>query len=157
MSEPSRRWISARRFGREARLGAVVHGAERHAVVVERGDRVAQREDLEAARVGEDRPAPAGERVDPAELLDDRLAGSEVEVVRVGEDDVGAERAHLVRVERLDGSLRPDGHEGRRPDLPVRRGEHAGASRAVGRVERKLTAPARSDARPGATPRLHPL
>ena len=70
--------------------------------------------------------------MDAAEGLDDRLAGSEVEVVRVGEDDVGAERADLVRVERLDGSLRPDGHEGRRPDVPVRRGENTGAGRAVG-------------------------
>ena len=43
--------------------------------------------------------------MDPTEGLDDRLAGSEVEVVRVGEDDVGAERADLVGVERLDRSL----------------------------------------------------
>ena len=70
--------------------------------------------------------------MDAAERLDDRLAGSEVEVVRVGEDDVGAERADLVGVERLDGSLRPDGHESRRPDVPVRRGENTGAGRAVG-------------------------
>ena len=53
------------------------------------------------------------------------------------EDDVGAERAHLVGVERLDRSLRPDGHEGRRADVAVRRGEDAGAGRAVGRVEAK--------------------
>ena len=84
-------------LGREARLGSVVDGAKRDAVVVERGDRVAQREDLEATRVGQDRATPTRERVQPAELLDEVLARPEVQVVRVREDDVGAERPHLVR------------------------------------------------------------
>ena len=44
---------------REALLGAVVDRAERDAVVVDRRDRVAEREDLVAAGVGEDRPVPA--------------------------------------------------------------------------------------------------
>ena len=43
----------------------------------------------ESVRIG---PAPPGERVQPAELLDHVLAGPEVEVVRVAEDDLGAER-----------------------------------------------------------------
>ena len=53
MSERSRRWISATPSGVK-RFVAVVHGSERHTVVVERGDRVAQREDLEPAGVGQD-------------------------------------------------------------------------------------------------------
>ena len=61
--------------------------------------------------------------------------GLEVEVVRVAEDHVGAERAHLVGMERLDGPLRADGHERRGADLTVGRGEDAGARRAVRRVD----------------------
>ena len=71
MSEPSLRWISAAPSGVNLLLGTVVDRAERHAVVVERSDRVAQREHLKAPGVGEDRAVPAGERVKPAELLDD--------------------------------------------------------------------------------------
>src|SRR6185369_9519201 len=52
-----------RALRRDAARGAVVHVAERDAVVVDREQRVAEREDLEAARVGEDRPVPAHEAV----------------------------------------------------------------------------------------------
>ncbi len=69
---------------RRQALGApVVDGAERHPLVVDLHERVAQREDLEAARVRQDRPAPSAERVQPAELLDHVLARAEVEVVGV--------------------------------------------------------------------------
>jgi hypothetical protein len=85
-----------RALGCEPGLVAVVDRSERDAIVVERGDRVAEREDLEAAGVREDRTAPAREAVDAPELLDDLLARAEVEVVGVREDHVGAERADLV-------------------------------------------------------------
>ena len=71
-------------LGREPLCGAVVDGAERDSVVVHREERVSQREHLEAAGVGEDGPVPAGEGVQPAQLLDHVLAGAQVEVVRVG-------------------------------------------------------------------------
>ena len=135
MSDPRRRWISATPSGSEACVGSVVHGAERHPVVVERRDRVPEREHLEAAGVREDRSAPPREGVHATEFLDEFLAGPEMEVVRVREHDVGAQRAHLVGVERLDRPLRPDGHERRCPDLAARRGEHAGTGRAVGRFD----------------------
>ena len=73
--------------------------------------------------------------MDPAELLHDVLAGPEVQVVGVREDDVGAERANLVGMERLDGALRPDGHERGRADVAVSRADDACARRAVGRLE----------------------
>jgi hypothetical protein len=69
--------------------------------------------------------------VQAAQLLHDALARAEVEVVGVREDDVRAERAHLVGMEALDGALRADGHEGGRADLTVGRGEDAGTGRAV--------------------------
>ena len=53
---------------------AVVDRAERDAVVVRLEQRVAEREDLEAAGVGEDRAVPAHERVQAAELGDQLLA-----------------------------------------------------------------------------------
>ena len=46
-------------LGREPCIGAVVDRTECDAVVVERGDRVAEREDLEPPGVGEDRATPA--------------------------------------------------------------------------------------------------
>ena len=91
MSEPRRAWISATPARREVLGAPVVDRAERDAVVVDASVRVPQREDLEAARVGEDRAVPAGEGVEAAELLDHVLAGAEVQVVRVSEDHVGAE------------------------------------------------------------------
>ena len=48
---------------------------------------VAQRDDLEAARVGQDRPVPAHEPVQPAEALDALVAGAQVQVVGVRQDD----------------------------------------------------------------------
>src|SRR5262249_43354012 len=116
----------------EPRLLPVVDGAEGHAVFVERRDRVAKREDLEAARVREDRAAPSGEAVNPAELLHHLLPRTEVQVVRVREDHVGTEGADVVGVQALHGCLRPDGHERRGTDLAVGRPEDAGAGGAVG-------------------------
>ena len=120
--------------------GAVVDGAKRDAVVVDRQQRVAQREHLEAPRVGEDRPVPARERVQTAVLGDDLLAGSEVQVVGVGEDHVGAHGPHLVGMQALDGRLGADGHERRGRDLAVRRPHDPGPGSPVGRVQDEAVA-----------------
>ena len=129
-----------RQLGREALRRAVVDRAERDAVVVGREQRVAQREDLEAAGVGEDRAVPAHEAVQAAELGDQLLARAEVEVVRVAEHDLGAERVQLVRVDGLHGRLRPDRHEGGRPHLAVRGAQDAGARGAVPGRDREAVA-----------------
>ena len=76
--------------------------------------------------------------MEPAELLDELLSRAEVQVVRVREDDVGTERAHLVRVQALHGALRADRHEG--GSLAVR------SSRRATVVDAKLDRPR---ARPG--------
>jgi hypothetical protein len=75
-----------------------------------------------------------------SELGDDVLSRSEVQVVRVAEDHARAERAHLIRVEALDGPLRADGHEGRRRDVAVRGADHSRAGGAVGGLEREMFA-----------------
>ena len=59
MSEPSAAWIAAALSGVKRAAAPSYTRAERDAVVVDGEDRVAQREDLEAARVGQDRPVPA--------------------------------------------------------------------------------------------------
>ena len=51
---------------------------------------VREREHLETAGIGEDRPVPAREAVQAAVRLDDLEAGPQVEMERVAEDDVGA-------------------------------------------------------------------
>ena len=68
------------------------------------------------------------------ELLDDVLAGAEVQVVGVAEDDLRPDRPHLVRVECLDRRLGSNGHEGRSGDRPVSRRQNSGARRTVGRM-----------------------
>ena len=100
MSEPSAALDRRRDLGREADEVAVVDRAERHSLVVGARDRVPEREDLVAARVGEDRAVPAHERVQAAELRDQLLARPQVQVVRVAEQDRRAERAQLVRGRR---------------------------------------------------------
>ncbi len=57
-----------RALGREPLLGAVEVRAKGHAVLVDRAP-LAQAEDLEAARVGEDRARPGHEAVQAAELV----------------------------------------------------------------------------------------
>ncbi len=86
---------------------------------------------MKAAGVGEDRPVPAHERVQPAHLADDLVAGAQVQVVRVAEDHLRAQGAEIVGVERLDRRQRAHRHERGRVDAPVRCGEDAGARGAV--------------------------
>ena len=75
--------------------------------------------------------------MESAEVLHDVLARPEVEVVRVAEDHVRAERANLRGKERLDRPLRPDGHERRRADLAVGGPEDARPCSAVDGLDRK--------------------
>ena len=90
-----------------------------------------QREDLKASRVGEHRALPRGEPVEPAHRLDHFLAGPEVEVVRVAENDLGAGAAHVGRAEAADDPMGADRHERRRLHLAMRQRERAGARGAV--------------------------
>src|SRR3546814_1972417 len=97
---------------------AVVGGAEGDAVVVELhvAARV-EREDLVAARVGEQVAVPVLEAVEPAHALDQLRAGLEHEVVRVAEDDLGAEVLQVGRRQRADRAAGAYGHEAGGADL----------------------------------------
>ena len=71
--------------------------------------------------------------MEAAQPLDQLVAGAEVQVVAVAEDDRGAERAQLVRVDELDRRLRADRHERRGRYVAVRRAQDACARGAFAR------------------------
>ena len=88
-----------------------------------------EREHLEAARVREDRPVPLHELVQSAELAHELVAGTQVQVIRVGEDHLRVHRAEVGGVERLDGGERAHRHERGRLDGAVRRARTARRAR----------------------------
>ena len=91
-----------------------------------------QRKDLESAAVGQNRFFPGHEFVQAAQVADQFVAGTHVQVVRVGQLDLAADRLQILRRERaLDGRLRADIHEHRRLHRTVRRCERAAARMAV--------------------------
>ena len=92
MSESSTLLDAHALFRAEEHRRAVGRRGEGHALL---GDLAAvrQREHLEAAGVGEDRPVPAREAVQAAVRLDHFQARAQVQVEGVAEDDLGAELA----------------------------------------------------------------
>ena len=97
MSAPSRDWIRTASSGVRCTVSAVVGRPERGAVV---GDLRLEREDLVAARVGEEVALPVHEAVEPAQRLDRVDAGPQHEVVRVAQHDLGAEALQVGRRQR---------------------------------------------------------
>ena len=104
-----------RDLGRDEELGAVAVGAEAHPLLLDRDHRallaarppaaldlvgdaaVGEREDLEAAGVGDQRPLPAHEPVQPAGVGDPLRARRDEQVVGVAEDQLVAELGDLAR------------------------------------------------------------
>jgi hypothetical protein len=86
---------------------------------------VAHREDLVAARVGDDGPPPAHELVKAAELGDQLVPWLDEEVEGVPEHHVVAELGDLARMERLHRCAGGQRHERRRAHRPVRGVDHA--------------------------------
>src|SRR5205814_2216050 len=97
-----------------------------HAAVVDLSKSL-QREDLKAARVGEEGPLPRHELVEPTELGDDIFAGTDVEVIGVREDDLGAYGFEIRGRQRPDRRLRTDGHEYGRLDRAVGQRQRTGS------------------------------
>ena len=120
-------------------LTPVQVGAKAHAALLDREDRprrptgrgpaaaldlvgdaaVAHREDLKAPGVGDDRPLPAHEPVQAAELGHQLRSRGQEQVEGVAEHHLVAERLDVARLERLDGAPRGQRHE-RRASPPRR-------------------------------------
>ena len=104
----------------EEELVAVEVGVEAAALLGELAH-PREREDLEAAGVGEDRAVPAHEAVEPAGSGDHLGTGAQQQVVGVAEHHLGAELHEVARLERLHRAERAHVHEHRRVHGPVRR------------------------------------
>ena len=100
-------------------LGAVDMASELTAFLLQFAD-AGEREDLEAAAVGEHGALEAVEAVEAASLFDDAGAGAEVEVVGVAEDDFGVDvLIEVAQLHALDGAHGAHGHEDRGVDVAV--------------------------------------
>src|SRR5581483_3102541 len=104
---------------------------ESRAFLVDRAPR-GETEHLVAAAVGQNGLLPSDKGVQTAAPRDEIVAGPQVEMVRVAEQDVRADILEIAMGDRLDGALGTHGHERRRRDLAVRGAHHPGACSAVG-------------------------
>jgi len=132
--------LRAVEVGREAHpvLGDLVdHAATPVAAALDLvGDAaVAHREDLEAARVGDDRTVPAHELMQAAELTHVLVSGRDEEVEGVAEHHVVAERRDLAGQQATDRRVRRERHERRRAHVAVRAMQDARAGGAVAGVD----------------------
>ena len=99
------------RLGREHVAVAVEMRLEHHALFRDLAQ-PAQAEDLEASGIGEDGPRPIHELVQAAELADGFVAGPQIEMIGVAEDDVRVEVVDQIpRQEAFDSGLCTDRHE----------------------------------------------
>ena len=110
-------------------LAAVIDGAERDTVVVHLRR---EREHLEPTGVGQHVAVEAHEPVEAAERRHDIGTRAQHQVVRVGEHDLHAEVAEVIRSEVLHRTARTDRHEARRADLAPRRTGEARSGATVG-------------------------
>ena len=85
----------------------------------------AEAENLEAARVGEDGAGPGHKFVQAAELADQLMARTKIEMIGVREQNLDAEIFEVLLGLAFDGSGRAHGHKRRRVDYAVGRGEAA--------------------------------
>ncbi len=72
---------------------------------------VRQREHLEAAGIGEDRPLPANEPMQPAEFTNDIQARSQEQVKGVAQDDLGTYLDEVARGHGLHRAVGAHGHK----------------------------------------------
>ena len=86
-----------------------------------------QAEDLKSSAVGQYRVLPGHEPMQPPELIDRRVAGSQIQVIGVTQDDRRPGFfEHLLR-QSFDCPLRADGHEGRSIKHAVSSSDSAGS------------------------------
>ena len=128
-----------RLLGRQQQLVAIDRRGEAHAVLGDLAQR-AQREHLEAAGVGQDRPIPAHEAVQAAVLADHVQPWPQPQMEGVAEHDLGADLVQLARRHRLDRAVGAHRHEDRRLHHAVVQRQRAAARLPLGAVEGELQA-----------------
>eukprot|EP00760_Papus_ankaliazontas_P015013 PhM_4_TR16236/c0_g1_i1/m.98587 len=94
-----------------------------------------QRDHLEAAGIRQDVPVPTSETVKATDGPQQLLAGPQPQVVRVSQQQLAPEAAHLFVRQALHGTLRAHGHEHGGADGAVRQLHSAGSRVLVARVE----------------------
>ncbi len=100
-------------------------------------DALRKAEDLEAPTIGEDRPRPADEAVEPASTGNELVTRTQQQMVGVGQDDFRARLLQVALANGLDGTLGADRYEGRRLDGAMGGLEFASARRAIGGSDRE--------------------
>ena len=98
---------------------------------------IAEAEDLEAARVGQDRMVPRHELLHAAKLSHHLDARPQIKVIGVVQQDLDAQLFQRVLRHALDRGQRAHGHEDGRLHLAMRREEAPGARRAIARLNLK--------------------
>src|SRR3954468_24757407 len=106
---------------------------ELHAVLVNAPEAL-QREHLKATGVGEHGAVPGGEPMEPAQVLDDGLTGTQMEMIGVTQNDLRAGSLHVSGAEAPNDAVGADRHECRRADFSVRQSEGAGPGGTGGSV-----------------------
>ena len=107
---------------------------EGNALFLDLSSGTGQGEDLESARVGQDRTIPVHKLMKTAELLDELISGTHVEMVGVAKLDLGADLPKIIcRHAALDGSDRADIHEDRCFDVSMYRLHVSGFRASAGR------------------------
>ena len=124
-------------LGREEVFAAIEVGAELHAFG-RNFAKGAETEDLKAARVGQHGSVPAHESMDATHAPDELVAGPEVQMVSVGEDDlralaVGADLFEDALRDGLHGGGGSDWHEDWRFDDTMRQGKLSAPTAALSR------------------------
>ena len=113
---------------------AVEVRAERHTFLVDFAQFV-EAEDLKSARVGQDRPPPRHESMQPAHPSHGLNPWPQVEVIRIAENDVRAQLFERVLRHAFDRRHRSHRHEHRCLDLGVRSEQAPEASFAADGID----------------------
>jgi len=92
---------------------------------------IAEAEDLIAAAVGQDWLGPVHEAMQAAAPGNQVVAGAEIQMIGIAEDDLRASVLQIARGDGFDRGARADGHEDRRFNRPMSCLQHAGAGGAV--------------------------
>src|SRR5262249_7436766 len=107
-------------FWAEKKLRAVEMRPKFHTVRLDLSD-FREAENLEPTAIRQNRQRPVHKPMQAASLADDLHPRSDIQVIRVAENDLRPHLAQLARVERFDARLRADRHEHRCFDDTARR------------------------------------